>query len=69
MVDLFLKVSATVRVHADARCARDFARAAGYLAKTDTVDARMLAAMGQVLSLVPEQGRGFSDMSKNTVAG
>lgn len=29
--------------------ARDFARAAGFLAKTDAVDARMLAAMGQCL--------------------
>jgi transposase len=36
--------------------ARDFARAAGFLAKTDAVDARMLAALGQCLS--PEaQGR------------
>jgi len=31
--------------------ARAFARAAGYLAKTDKVDARMLAAMGQSLVL------------------
>ena len=31
--------------------ARNFAKAAGYLAKTDRVDARMLAAMGQVLTL------------------
>lgn len=31
--------------------ARDFARAAGYLAKTDAVDARMLAAMGRALAL------------------
>lgn len=30
--------------------ARDFARAAGFLAKTDAVDARMLAALGQCLS-------------------
>ena len=29
--------------------ARDFARAAGFLAKTDAVDARMLAAMGEAL--------------------
>jgi len=29
--------------------ARDFARAAGYLAKTDSIDARMLAAMGRAL--------------------
>lgn len=33
--------------------ARDFARAAGYLAKTDAVDARMLAAMGRALELRP----------------
>jgi transposase len=31
--------------------ARDFARAAGYLAKTDAIDARMLAAMGRALDL------------------
>lgn len=30
--------------------ARDFARAAGFLAKTDAVDARMLAAMAQALA-------------------
>jgi transposase len=30
--------------------ARDFARAAGFLAKTDKVDARMLAAFGQALN-------------------
>lgn len=35
--------------------ARDFARAAGFLAKTDAVDARMLAALGQCLS--PEAQR------------
>jgi transposase len=33
--------------------ARDFARAAGFLAKTDAVDARMLAAMAQCLRPVP----------------
>jgi transposase len=31
--------------------ARDFARAAGYLAKTDAIDARMLAAMGRAITL------------------
>ena len=36
--------------------ARDFARAAGFLAKTDAVDARMLAAFGQCLT--PPQQRG-----------
>jgi transposase len=34
--------------------ARDFARAAGYLAKTDTIDARMLAAMGRAIALKAE---------------
>lgn len=33
--------------------ARDFAKAAGYLAKTDQVDARMLAAMGRALEPRP----------------
>jgi transposase len=33
--------------------ARDFARAAGFLAKTDAVDARMLAALGQALRPPP----------------
>ena len=31
--------------------ARDFARASGYLAKTDAIDARMLAAMGRAVTL------------------
>lgn len=34
--------------------ARDFARAAGFLAKTDKVDARMLAAFGQALKPGPD---------------
>lgn len=34
--------------------ARDFARAAGFLAKTDSVDARMLAAMGQALGVAAD---------------
>ncbi len=34
--------------------ARDFARAAGFLAKTDQVDARMLAAMAQSLRPAPQ---------------
>ena len=33
--------------------ARDFARAAGFLAKTDRIDARMLAAMAQALAPAP----------------
>lgn len=36
--------------------ARDFARAAGFLAKTDRIDARMLAAMAQALAPVPAAG-------------
>lgn len=35
------------------RRAREFARAAGFLAKTDKVDARMLADMGRCLELEP----------------
>jgi len=35
--------------------ARDFARAAGFLAKTDAVDARMLATMAQCLRPPPDQ--------------
>ncbi|MFM9848300.1 MAG: transposase [Hyphomicrobiaceae bacterium] len=35
--------------------ARDFARAAGYLAKTDAVDARMLAAMGRAIAMRPAE--------------
>lgn len=34
--------------------ARAFARAAGYLAKTDAIDARMLAAMAQAIAPEPE---------------
>lgn len=35
--------------------ARDFARACGLLAKTDAIDARMLAAMGAALRLAPDE--------------
>lgn len=35
--------------------ARDFARATGRLAKTDAIDARMLAAMARTLALAPDQ--------------
>lgn len=35
--------------------ARDFARATSALAKTDAIDARLLAAMGRALALVPRQ--------------
>ncbi len=37
--------------------ARDFARAAGFLAKTDAVDARMLAVMAQSLCPPPQDDR------------
>lgn len=37
--------------------ARDFARATGVLAKTDRIDARMLAAMAQTLRPAPRQPR------------
>lgn len=39
---------------ANPRKARQFAQAAGFLAKTDRVDARMLAAYGQGVALRPE---------------
>jgi transposase len=56
-------------VAAEVRCARvnpararDFARAAGFLAKTDRIDPRMLAAMGQCLSpAVHEQVDGVRE--------
>ena len=35
--------------------ARDFARAAGFLAKTDAIDSRMLSLMGQALGLRPAE--------------
>lgn len=40
-------------VRANPSRARDFARAAGFLAKTDAVDARMLAAMPDALDMAP----------------
>jgi transposase len=45
--------------------ARDFARAAGFLAKTDAVDARMLARLGQTLE--PRCESGF-DAARETLA-
>jgi transposase len=39
------------------RAARDFARAMGALAKTDAIDARMLAAFARVLHQQPERDR------------
>ena len=39
----------------NARQARDFAKAMGYLAKTDCIDARVLAALAEVLAKRPER--------------
>lgn len=39
------------------RQARDFARAMGYLAKTDRIDARVLAQMSEVINRHPERER------------
>ncbi len=39
------------------RQARDFARAMGYLAKTDRIDARVLAQMAEFINLHPERER------------
>ena len=40
-----------------ARQARDFAKAMGYLAKTDVIDARALAGLAAVLARRPERGK------------
>ncbi len=45
--------------------ARDFARAAGFLAKTDRIDARMLAAMAQSL---PAQPQAATDPAREKLA-
>lgn len=44
-----LQLSGYAVVVVNPRQARDFARSMGYLAKTDRIDARVLAAMGQTL--------------------
>jgi len=41
----------------NARQARDFAKAMGYLAKTDRIDARVLAALAAVLAQRPERDK------------
>lgn len=46
--------------------ARDFARALGLMAKTDAIDARMLAAMGQCLAPTPTPER---EASRDRLAG
>lgn len=45
--------------------ARDFARAAGFLAKTDTIDARMLAAMAEAIELPKE---AFYDVERESLS-
>lgn len=45
------------------RTARDFARAMGALAKTDALDARMLAAFASVLHRHPERERFFKPLA------
>ncbi|MBA4823444.1 IS110 family transposase [Pantoea ananatis] len=44
------------------RQARDFARAMGYLAKTDRIDARVLAQMAEVVNRHPEKSRFIKKM-------
>jgi transposase len=44
------------------RQARDFAKAMGYLAKTDRIDAKALAELAQVLSRHPERERFISTL-------
>lgn len=50
------------------RRARRFAQAAGKLAKTDRIDAAMLARMGQVLELEPEAPRDENHGDLNALA-
>lgn len=53
------------------RQARDFARAMGYLAKTDRIDARVLAQMADVINRHPERGRfirALPDAERQTLA-
>ena len=49
-----LDAAGVLRRRVNPRRARDFARASGRLAKTDRVDARVLAEMGAALDLKPE---------------
>jgi transposase len=51
-----LSAACTRFVRVNPRQARDFARATGMLAKTDKVDAQMLARMGSALKLEPGSG-------------
>ena len=52
-----LQVSGLMVAVVNPRAARDFARAMGALAKTDAIDARMLAAFARVLHQHPERER------------
>jgi len=54
LMDALEKLGANY-VRVNPRQAREFARATGQLAKTDQVDAKMLAHMGRALELVPDQ--------------
>lgn len=49
-----LDAAGAKRARVNARQARDFARATGRLAKTDRVDAAVLAQMGRALDLAPD---------------
>ncbi len=53
------------------RQARDFARAMGYLAKTDRIDAKMLAQMAEVINRHPVRDRfirALPDAERRVVA-
>jgi transposase len=51
------------------RRARRFAQAVGRLAKTDRIDAMMLARMGQVLELQPDRPQGEKQPDLNALSG
>ena len=61
-----LDTARAARVCVNPRQARDFARATGRLAKTDRVDARVLAEMGRALELAPDTP---PDPSRQRLAG
>jgi len=50
-----LEAAAVAYVRVNPARARDFARATSALAKTDAIDARLLASMGRALALAPSQ--------------
>jgi len=54
---LALQAQGVVHARVNPGQARDFAKAAGFLAKTDAVDARMLARLGQALRPRPAEPR------------